>query len=529
MNTMKKLGFFLGVFIIVTEVKAQVTFTKDIAKIIYNQCANCHRAGEIGPFSLTNYQEVKSFGKMIKYVTGTKYMPPWKADITYQRYREENLLTDDQIKKIGDWVDNGMPYGNITEEPAFPSYPTGSTLGKPDLTLKFDQAHIHKGNNLDDYWYFVLPTKLTENRNVKAIELRPGNKKIVHHALFFQDTTGKARNIDATTPGYGFSADNSSFNVDQALRYVQFPGYVPGQKPIRFPENMAQRLNKNSDLVIQMHYAPSPVDEKDSSTVNIFFADKDEKIDRFVRDRILLPSDLPGGFLSFFIPGNQKKKFIGKWKTTEDISVLSVFPHMHLLGRNWKVWVEKPDGKVENIIKIDDWDFNWQGGYYFKKFIIIPKNSTVVAEAEYDNTTNNPRNPNQPPALVYWGENTKDEMFYFPLLFVPYKVGDEKLIFDTTTDTKEIVTNKNNGIKISPNPASSEMVNIELNLQVPTKLEISLFDISGKMIRKIRNGEFYLDGKHLVQLDASNINPGTYFLRIENETSITSEQLIITK
>jgi hypothetical protein len=512
-----------------TTLSSQKTYTKDIAKIIYNHCSNCHRKGEIGPFPLTNYNEVKAHGQTIKNVTHSKYMPPWKADPSFQTYREENYLIDEQIATIANWVDNGMPYGVATEEPKLPSFPEGSTLGKPDLVLNFKKTYKHKGSDGDQYWYFVLPTGLTENKIIKAIELRPGNKKIVHHALFFQDTTGRAKKIDDATPEYGFSADNNQFDINAVLNYVQYPGYVPGQKPIRFPETIGQRMNKNSDLVIQMHYAPTVTDEIDSSTVNIFFADPNEKIQRFVTDKIMLPLDLPGGFFSFFIPGGQKKKFIGKWKTPNDISILSVFPHMHLLGRSWNVWIEKPNGTKENLIKITDWDFNWQGGYYYKKFIVAPKNSTIVAEAEYDNTADNPRNPNNPPQLVFWGENTKDEMYYFPILSVLYRAGDESIVFDKATSTKEVTPSTKNQIEIYPNPTSNELINIKIELVEASKLNITIMNVQGKIIRKLREGEFYMVGTHIIQLDPSTFSNGTYYAVIEDDKNITVEQILITK
>ncbi len=508
---------------------SQVTFTKDIAPVIYNKCANCHRPGEIGPFSLTNFEEVQNNGEMIKFVTQSKYMPPWKADPTYQHYLEENYLSETEIKNISEWVDNNMPYGNASDEPKFPDYPEGSTLGKPDLVLTFDSKYTHQSNNKDVYWYFVLPTKLPENKVIKAIELRPGNKKIVHHALFFQDTTGSARSFDLKTPEFGFSANTPGFGTDVALQREQFPGYVPGQKPIRFPESLGQKLNKNSDLVVQMHYAPTSIPQTDSSSVNIFFADKNENISRYVKSRIMLPSDLPGGFFGFIIPANQKKVFQGKWKINQNISVLSVFPHMHLLGKRWKVWIEKPDGTTENLMKIDDWDFNWQGGYYFKKFIIAPKNSIVYAEAEYDNTLDNPVNPNNPTKSVTWGENTTDEMYYFPLLYVPYKTGDENVVFDQSTAVEDI-SNKdieNKIYSISPNPASNELVSIGFNLKNANTLNISLFDNKGQFIKPIRKNEFFNQGPSFVHLDASVLTSGVYYVRIEGKGVVSTEKFVV--
>ena len=509
---------------------SQITYTNTIGKIIYNKCANCHRPGEIGPFGLTNYEEVRANGEMIKYVTTIKYMPPWKADPEYKHYLEENYLSEEEIQKISQWVDGGMPYGNAAEEPDFPDYPHGSTLGTPDLVLSFSKRHEHKGNNIDEYRYFVLPTGLAENKKIKAIELRPGNKKIVHHALFFQDTSGKARSYDNKTPEYGFSANTSGFDVNTVLQYVQYPGYVPGQKPIRYPESLAQKMNANSDLVIQMHYAPTPVAEYDSSTVNIFFAEDDEVIDRYVKDKVMLPSDLPGGFFSFIIPANQQKTFVGKWKINENLSLLSVFPHMHLLGKKWKVWLERPDGSTENLIKIDDWDFNWQGGYYFNKFVIAPKGSTVFAEAMYDNTTNNSFNPNNPPITISWGEKTTDEMYYLPILNVPYKQGDENIIFDETTLSDDVnLLHAGKGLLIGPNPATNELVNCTFYLSKAASLRISLHDINGTLVKMIRENEFFNPGFNTVHVDAANLTSGTYFINIDGKNDHLSGKLFITK
>lgn len=508
---------------------AQVTFTSDIADIIYNKCSTCHRPGEIGPFSLTNYDEVVAYGPTIKFVTQSKYMPPWKADPNYQHYIDENYLTDDQIKMIGDWVDSGAPYGNATEEPNFPDFPTGSAIGEPDLVLSFAESHLHKGNNKDEYRYFVLPSGLLEDKKLKAIELRPGNSRIVHHALFFQDVTGKAAQFDAATAEYGFLG-TAGFDTDAVLNYDQYPGFVPGQRARYFPDGMAQTMKAGADLVIQMHYAPFSSDEIDSSSVNLFFADETEVIDREVQDEIMLPFNLPGGFFAFTIPANQTKEFVGKWKLNQDLSFIGVFPHMHLLGKAWEVYIEKPDGSVENLIKIDDWDFNWQGGYYFKKFITASKGSTVIAKAVYDNTIDNPNNPSNPPRTVRWGENTTDEMYYLPLLYVPYKQGDEDIIFDeTSTDVYDIFEDDQAGISIYPNPSDGRMINVGFNLKMATKVNISLLDLKGQLVRQIREGEFFNKGVNFTHINANTLSNGVYLLRIEGSNIDLAKQIIIAK
>lgn len=249
-----------------------VTFTEDIASIIYENCTPCHRAGEIGPMPFTTYQEIRDWGPMIEYVTSINYMPPWPPDPNFQEFQGERFLSDGEKQKIADWVSAGMPEGPANAAPPLPQFPTGSQVGTPDLVLSFSQAYLHQGNNVDQYQNFVLPTGLTEDKILKAIELRPGNNKIVHHALFALDTTGQAQLKDAQDPSYGYSGFGG-FGVDKVEDY---PGYVPGALVVTYPEGLGQPIYANSDLLVQMHYAPVPVDETDSSTVNLFFADPDE-------------------------------------------------------------------------------------------------------------------------------------------------------------------------------------------------------------------------------------------------------------
>ncbi|MEM9548255.1 MAG: T9SS type A sorting domain-containing protein [Bacteroidota bacterium] len=505
----------------------QTTFTKDVASILYNKCATCHRSGEIGPFSLTSYDDASNRASIIKEVVSTGYMPPWQPDPTYSHFLGEYYLTDEEKQSIIDWVDQGAEYGTSSEEPDLPNFPEGSLLGEPDLVLNFEQTHIHPGNNRDEYRYFVLPTGLTEDKTIKAIELRPGNTKIVHHALFFEDTDGTAASFDAQTPEYGFEGFGS-FGVDEVLNRDQYPGYVPGTKPVYYPDGFGQKLSAGSDLVVQMHYAPWPVDAEDKSSVNIFFADEDEVVDRFVDDRIMLPFDLTGGFWSFVIPANQVKEFHGIWDITSDISLVGLSPHMHYLGTEWEVWLEDPNGDVTNLIRIPDWDFNWQGGYYFPRLIPAMAGSKIHAVATYDNTSNNPQNPSNPPKFVTWGEGTTDEMYYLPILSVPYRNGDEDIIFeDQTSSVTEIDVQKENWLKpIYPNPVANEWVYIDFNLARGTSVRINIVDINGKLVRTLRRNEYFGKGSHKVMANVSALSEGFYVVNISGENVNLSTKFI---
>ena len=498
---------------------AQPTFSRDVAPIIFKHCTSCHRQGEIGPMALTNYEQVRSWASTIKNVTTNKIMPPWKPDEKYSRFVDENYLSSSQIKTIADWVNAGSPQGNAADTPKLPVFPINSLLGTPDLVLPFKKSYIHKGNGKDEYRYFVIPTGLTESKKIKAIELRPGNKKIVHHALFFADQSGKAKQYDDKTPEYGFSAnDNADFRVFEVISRDQFPGYVPGQKPRNFPDGLAQILPANSDLVMQMHYAPWSVDEKDSSTVNIFFAKDNEVIDRTVKDYIMLPFNLVTGPTSFVIFPNQVKKFEGVYTVPADISLVGIFPHMHLLGKNWEVFVENTDGTKTNLIKINDWDFNWQGGYYFDRYKIVKQGSKIRAFATYDNTLNNPNNPNNPLKAVSWGEGTKDEMYYLPLLYVPYKSGDENTIFDAhVSSTQNVYSVSPLQASLYPNPVSNNNqlpVHITFEMENGATANIDIFNTSGQLVRKLRDNEYFGQGQHIVHLQANHLPGGNYIVRI---------------
>ena len=313
-----------------------VTYAEHIAPIIYSHCTSCHRAGEIGPFSLSNYSEVKAQDGLVKYVTSIQYMPPWKADPTYQQYQKVNILSASEIHLISDWVTQGSVRGDPTLEPALPVFPTGSLVGVPDLTISFAKSHTIVGNNTDEYRYFVIPTGLTQDKDLIALEMRPGNTSMVHHALFWADTTGSAAAADAATPEYGYAGNTQQVLLGGNLN-KQLPTYVPGQKPTVLSNGIAHRIKAGSDLQVQIHYAPSPVLTSDSSSFNLFFASTPAT--RYVKNHVMIPffGTLVAPYTQFTIPANQKREFHGVYTMPENASMISTMPHMHRLGTNWKV------------------------------------------------------------------------------------------------------------------------------------------------------------------------------------------------
>ncbi len=502
----------------------KVTYSEHIAPIIYKNCTTCHRPGEIGPFSLTNYNEVSSKASMIKYVTEIKYMPPWKPDAKYSNFQAENYLTDKEIQTIADWVTAGKPQGNPALEPKLPVFPKGSLVGVPDKVLSFKTKYLHKGTNKDEYRYFVLPTELTEDKDLIGLEIRPGNIPVIHHTLVWADTTGQSAKDDAKTPEYGYeSGANSAFNNIDG----QLPGYVPGMRPILFSHGIAQRLKKGSDLKLQIHYAPTSVDEWDSTSVNLYFAKQPTK--RYVKGKVMLP--LPGVLTNgpFIIPANETREFHGTYTFTENASLLSISPHMHQLGKFWEVYAVKPNKDTVKLINIKDWDFNWQGTYSYKKPIILPKGTVVHATAKYDNTTNNIVNPNNPPKAITWGEGTSAEMYYLPLQWVTYQAGDENLVFEGATTAANDPQFYSIGTKlypISPNPATNN-VKVGFTLVQDAEVSLQMYNLNGQLVKSLINNQLYGQGLHTIDLDVAAQNNGLYLVVLEADGQKFTQKVMV--
>lgn len=519
---MQKLFLLLCNICLAFEIFAQeVNFSEHIAPIIYNNCTSCHRSGEVAPFALTNYAETKAWAPMIQYVTGIKYMPPWKPDKNYSHFIGEKGLTDAQIDLIKRWVAAGTPQGNASLEPSLPIFPEGSQLGTPDLVLKMEKPYLIDGDNQDDYRVFVLPTNFTENKEIAAVEFRPGNRRAVHHALLGFDIDGTGREFDAQDPEYGYESFGGFLTSVDGV----FTSYTPGIQTIFYPKGMGRTLPKGSDILIQIHYAPSSTDEMDQSSVNIFFKKPDDPIQREVQDNVgISPLNLDGSFLSFRIQPGKVQAFHATRKITQDVSVINVYPHCHLLGEDWKIFAVTAQNDTIPIIKIDEWDFNWQGAYTFKNMMKIPKGAIVHCYTTYDNTNANPLNPNVPPKEVIWGERTTDEMLLVGMQYVPYKSGDENLII---TDIKEpkIEVAKSQLSSIYPNPAK-ENITIAFYLTESQAVNFKLFDLNGKLIKNLSHKNFGT-GNHQLILEVKSVVAGTYLMQLEGTNFQSSEKLII--
>ena len=414
---LKKLLFF---FLFSFFSFSQVNFSEDISPIIYNNCTECHRPGQSGPMSFTNYLEVSSLGSMIEYVTQSGYMPPWHADTDYSNFIGERGLSDEEISLISEWVDSGMPQGNPDLEATIPEFPEGSAVGIPDAVFTMEEEYLIEGNNQDDYRVFVFETNFPEDKYLKSIEIIPGNYAAVHHVLVNIDD-GACAAIDASTPEYGYECE-SGFCTGEIPQLSA--GYTPGMIPPLWNNDVGMLLPAGADISIQMHYAPSPIDQYDQSSVNLFF--KEEPVLREVEVTTIVDTQL-------LIPANEVYEHYVSYEIEEDISLISILPHMHLIGKSWLVYAEN-NGDTIPIISIPEWDFNWQNFYQPEYMLKLPQGYTLHAYAVYDNTSSNPLNPNNPPQNIPWCDYTTCEMFFLPFSYVPYQEGDENIYLGNSED-----------------------------------------------------------------------------------------------
>ncbi|GAB2602114.1 monooxygenase [Spirosoma areae] len=384
------------------------TYTDDIQPIINRHCAPCHQPGGIGPFPLLSYEDVAKRGKFVAKVTQIRYMPPFPADRQFQHYANERGLSDTEINTIQAWVKGGMVRGaarganSPAPRPVRPA-PT------PDLVLRMKPYAI-KGDGREDFRYFHVPMNLTQDVWIEAIEFVPGNRKRLHHSRLMVDSTGTMAGIDGITEDDPHLHDFQKTALADEFLY----GWVPGNDRVTFPAGAAKRIRAGSDLILNIHYSPSSKAEQDQSEVRLYFAKK--PVERVVQTLTLTENNVTNQ--PFRLAANTKPTFYMNYGPLPDtVRLLSILPHMHRLGRSVRAFAITPAGDAINLISINDWDYNWQLTYFFQKPLVLPKGSTIIAEAHYDNTDQNPLNPSRPARTVGYGWNSTDEMmnlvFYY--------------------------------------------------------------------------------------------------------------------
>lgn len=388
---------------------AKPTFTRHVAPLLFTRCAQCHREGEVAPFSLLTFADAKNRAKQSARVTADGTMPPWKAERGYGHFLDEQHLTKAEIATLKAWADAGTPEGDAADLPPAPKFNAGWHLGKPDLILKMAEPFKVPAGGKDVIRNFVIPIDVAESKMVKALEFRPGNRKVVHHALCLLDLSGTGRKWDEADDGPGYGSEKGGIGI---IPSGSLGGWAPGVVPRAVPEGTGRFLAKGSDAILQIHYHPSGKEETDQSEVGIYF-------EKSTGVRPL------GGFgvenWTIDMPAGEKEyKLKAEYTLPVNTTLIGVAPHMHLLGKSMKAWAETPDGKTVPLVQVKAWDFNWQDEYLYRKPIPLPKGTKVKMESVHDNSGSNPANPNTPPKNIKWGEGTADEM--------------SLVIFETTCD-----------------------------------------------------------------------------------------------
>ncbi len=391
----------------------RLTFTKDVAPIVWTRCATCHRPGEIGPFSLLSYADVKQRAAQIKLVTSRRLMPPWKPEPGKGEFQNQRRLTDAELDILQRWIADGAPEGDRSALPPMPTWGSGWRLGPPDLVVTMPEAYRVRADGGDVFRTFVIPIPTSRPRYVRALEFHPGNPRVVHHANLGVDRTRSSHQLDLRDPEPGYEG-----SMERDARYPegQLLGWTPGQAPHEAPVGTQWRLEPGSDLVVQLHLKPTGKPESVQVVVGFYFTD-------------VAPTRTPIGLRlgseTIDIPAGDAAYVINdRYTVPVDVEVLAVQPHAHDLGRRMEAQATLPDGSVRWLISIPDWDFGWQDVYRYTAPVQLPRGTTISMRYVYDNSVANVRNPHRPPARVVWGQNTSDEMGDLWIQMVPRLSAD---------------------------------------------------------------------------------------------------------
>ncbi|MCS7014650.1 MAG: redoxin family protein [Gemmatales bacterium] len=398
-----------------TPSRAEVTYYRDVLPILQRHCQECHRPNNVAPFSLLTYRQAVKWGPDIREFTANHWMPPWRVREPRNVFHNERRLTEQEITTLARWVEAGMPEGDPKDAPPPRAWSDDWYLGKPDLVLELPEEMIIGPEGRDLFRCFILRHHLTEDKFIKAFEVRPSNRRVVHHTLNMIIPKGLADKLEQeerakpkhpegydTGPGYTVAM---GFGRGVAPR-SGFGGWAPGLLPHYLPRGVAYYLPKDSDILLQVHYHRTGKVERDRLQIALYFAKPDEPIQHRLQTLVL-----PGRFL--FIPAGAKHFEVkGQVWLEQEATILSVLAHMHLLGKDIRVTYTVPNGEPKTLLYIEPWDYNWQETYFFKEPLRLPAGTKLEVIAHYDNSADNPNNPNQPPRVVLFGEQTTDEMCF---------------------------------------------------------------------------------------------------------------------
>jgi len=427
---------------------AKVTFTEHVAPILFKHCTNCHRPDGNAHFWLLNYTQAKPYAAAIAYVTKERLMPPWPTDPNYTHFLGEKTLTEAEINILQKWIADSSTEGPNEALPALPAYPVGSWVAQPDMRILVTPTFL-KANGSDKFLLVKVPFELPADTFASLVEFVPGRSHIVHHVNgdLVKYAEGKKSNVfggqmiadmvlDSTIMQAFIKLELSNDDGSYPVLQKSVVNYLPGAIGQMYPAGIGgyKLTRKGAFLLNDLHYGFTGKDSiLDSSYINIFFTSKapQRPLQEFQLGTLGIAPVLP----DLIVAPNTVKNVYSKFLINRDISILTVNPHMHLIGKSFKAYALKPDGDTIRLISIPRWDFNWQYFYTYPKMVKIPKGSTLVAEGVYDNTRQNLNNPYSPPRVIQDKNGSMrgtDEMFQFIVSYLPYSDGDENISLDVS-------------------------------------------------------------------------------------------------
>jgi tetratricopeptide (TPR) repeat protein len=379
------------------QARPPVTFNRDVAPILYANCTTCHRPGESGPFSLLTYDDAKQRASLISAVTTSHVMPPWQPESEEGEFEGERRLEPREIDTFRRWVEDGLQEGSPTDRPTTPTFTDGWQLGAPDVIVSMPVPFAVPADGPDVFRNFVLPIPLAARRYVRAIEFRPGNARVLHHARILLDDSGEVRRLDGkeAAPGFpGMDVPGARFPDGHFLGWA--PGKAPGRETYQWP------LEPGTDFVVQMHLKPTGRPETVRASIGLYLTDEAPP---------RTPLMLRLGSKTIDIPaGEDHYEITDRFEVPVDVTALSVYPHAHYLAREMFVRATMPNGKSATLLHIPNWNFNWQDEYQYTQPVALPRGTIIEMHYRYDNSADNPHNPSSPPRRVFFGSETTDEM-----------------------------------------------------------------------------------------------------------------------
>jgi len=498
------------------------TWSDNVAQIVYDKCTKCHHTGGIAPFPLMTYSDASPMATAIYDAVSVDEMPPWPPDNNYQQYVHNRALSSTEKTTIMDWVLGGALEGITANTPPPPVYTSQTVLGNGDLTVQIPTYMSKATAFVDDYVCFSVPSGLAQGRTIKSIEIVPGNREIVHHALIYLDASA----VEVTDTLGGNCGGPSNSNTKLITAYT--PGSTPMTLPTIAPMKLGIDISAGSNVYFGMHYPAGTYGEFDSTKVIFHFYPIGTTGVRQISANPIIENQL------FSLPANQVTNIQAQFAPlTTNFSVISVFPHMHMVGKSIKAYGIKPNGDTVKFVNIPEWDFHWQDFYFFKNIVWAPTGTIVKGEGVYDNTTSNPNNPNSPPTTVNSGLNTADEMFKVYFHYMLHQTGDENYDMEALMSASlgEQMVMTESLISIYPNPFSEGTSIIHQGVKSGDIISAYVYDYQGKLIKKLvqmetasTNGFSRIwDGTNEVN---SEVGKGVYFVSINVNGHNSTKQLI---